>query len=869
MKLFISYSHIDETYISDFIKHLSPLVENFKLEKWYDRKILAGENFQDTIDNNLNDADLICLFISHNFLSSKACLYEKDNAIDLMFKKNTKVVPIILSECGWLDFKEISNLLALPTDGKALETYKPNINSGYKIIYDGLKEIIQESLTNRKVEINSDFYDFLNSTELLTRAHSQKENVLLDDIFVFPDLTKYINTKDFEHKISSSHLLDEVLKKKKIVIQGENQSGKTTLLKKMFLQLRNNKFFPVYLLSKENQFQGNFENIITEAFQNQYNGINYSKVELSTIIPMIDNFHMLKNKEKLIEELNIFTLQILVVDDIFKFNFKDDKLVRNFSFYKINEFKPSLRNELLKKWILLTDKQSNDLKNESELYEQLDKKTELVNTTLGKVFSSGIMPSYPFFILTIVSAFDTQKPLDQEITSQGYCYQALIYMYLRKKGVKNEEIDIYINLLSEFAFDLYDNKKVELSNVDFDKFFKKYDDNFNFPLKINIVLENLKDISILSKDSTNNICFSYTYLYYFFVARYIAEHIEDNKKTIDHIINNLHVNENAYIAVFISHHSKNLYILDEIILSALILFENYKPSTLNKLDLSFFDDELKSIENAVLKQTKSPELIREERLAIDDTEEQETIEKSTQEKINGNRTIQIEHDYENLDDDSNALTINLRRSIKTVEVMGSIIKNRSGSIPKKKLQEIFREGMNVHLKILTSFFELIKEKDQQDSIVEFISIQIAKMIEKKGKEREPSKEEVEKISQNVFWNMNFGVIFGLISKIIHSLGSNNLLDIVDNVCNEINTPATQIVKQGIYMWYGKNLQIDNIATLFEDKQFSETAKQVLKHKIVEHCSVHNIDYKNIQRIESSLKIPLHILNEKKFNRHDK
>ena len=86
LKVFISYSHEDESYINTFIKHLSPLKYNGLIHDWYDRKIIAGEDFQDTIDNNLQNADIICLCISANFISSIACMKEKDVAFSLINK---------------------------------------------------------------------------------------------------------------------------------------------------------------------------------------------------------------------------------------------------------------------------------------------------------------------------------------------------------------------------------------------------------------------------------------------------------------------------------------------------------------------------------------------------------------------------------------------------------------------------------------------------------------------------------------------------------------------------------------------------------------------------------------------------------------
>ena len=94
------------------------------IKDWYDRDILPGTNYEKEIDNNLEDADIICLFISSNFLSSENCKKEKAKALELRKKKGIAVIPIILSPCGWLDDKDISKLLALPTDGKPVSTFQ-------------------------------------------------------------------------------------------------------------------------------------------------------------------------------------------------------------------------------------------------------------------------------------------------------------------------------------------------------------------------------------------------------------------------------------------------------------------------------------------------------------------------------------------------------------------------------------------------------------------------------------------------------------------------------------------------------------------------------------------------------------------------
>lgn len=838
LKLCISYSHLDEEHIEEFIKHITPLKNNGLIEDWYDRKIIAGQDFQDDIDKNMKNADIIHLFISANFLSSNACMKEKGNALKL--KKNTgiAVVSIILSACGWKDDKELSSLLALPTDGIPITDFT-NSNNAWNNVYNGLKEVIEKEIKIKQLKITEQFSSFLQNTELLAKAHSQKEKVLLEDIFVYPELVKYDDLREYEKKDSSEKLIEDFCDYSNILIAGEDQSGKTTLCKKIFIELRKKNFIPVYISDKTNQYRGKIENKISKAYKEQYETVPIEEVDKQRIVPIIDDFHFARNKEKLIHDLSSYEHQIVVVDDIFGLNFKDENLIKSFTHFKIKEFVPSLRNKLIKKWTYLTDKKNDVGYNENEIYQNIDNATELVNAVLGKIVGNGIMPAYPFFILTVISTYETfEKPLDLEITSQGYCYQALIYIYLRKQGVKNDEIDTYVNFLTEFAFFFYIEKKNELSIDEFNSFMKLYLDKYNFPIKQETLLRNLQQTQIISLDNCNNYSFCYPYLYYFFVAKYLAEHSDENKGIIDSIINNLHKNENAYIAIFISHHSKNSYILDEIIRNALYLFDKYKPATLSKEDLSFFDEQVDIIVKAVL----PPINTTSEKERVERLEAQDTVEQINEdEEKNGDR-----------EEEDNGLVIELRRSVKTVEVMGRIIKNRAGSLEKRKLESIFEEAMKVHLRILTSFFEYIKNEKKQRSIVNFISNRLNKIIENNA--GKPSQEELEKISKVIFWNMNFIVVYDFIDKIIHSLGSNKLTIIIEKVCDNENTPASFLVKHGILMWYKKNLQIDNIARRIDGDDFSEIAKKIIKFNVINHYSMHSRSFKEKQKIEHKLGI---------------
>jgi len=78
---------------------------------------------------------------------------------------------------------------------------------------------------------------------------------------------------------------------------------------------------------------------------------------------------------------------------------------------------------------------------------------------------------------------------------------------------------------------------------------------------------------------------------------------------------------------------------------------------------------------------------------------------------------------------------------------------------------------------------------------------------------------------------------------------------VKKVCDKVDTPASLLVKHGILMWYNKNLKINEITKRIKVKDFSEIAKRAIRSMVVNHCSLHPINYKDRQRIENQLGIP--------------
>ena len=287
LKVFCSYCHADESFLNEFQKHTSLLTSSNEILLWCDRKLIPGQTLQELIMQRIHDSDIVCLFISSDYLSSPSCKKEMIAALDDKIKKATVVIPIILRPCSWLDDSDISSLLALPNDGKAISEYKDN-DSAWVEVYKGLKTVIENTRKILNITISDNFMRSLLSMEMLSMAHSNKTEVTLEDIFVYPELSKFGDVKNFEKRISSKTIADNFHDYSKLLIAGEDQSGKTTLCKKFFIELYKRRMTPIYIQIRSGQTINNIEKELRKAFYEQYENGNFDEMDMSRVVPIVE-----------------------------------------------------------------------------------------------------------------------------------------------------------------------------------------------------------------------------------------------------------------------------------------------------------------------------------------------------------------------------------------------------------------------------------------------------------------------------------------------------------------------------------------------------------------------------------------------------
>ncbi len=117
IEIFFSYTHEDEA-LMDVVRLQLVVRERLgEIVKWHDRMIPAGDEWRTEVDERIEQAHVILLFMSPDFLASRYC-YEVEGEIALRRHRDgtARVIPVVLRACDW-NVTPFGELQGLPEDG--------------------------------------------------------------------------------------------------------------------------------------------------------------------------------------------------------------------------------------------------------------------------------------------------------------------------------------------------------------------------------------------------------------------------------------------------------------------------------------------------------------------------------------------------------------------------------------------------------------------------------------------------------------------------------------------------------------------------------------------------------------------------------
>ena len=390
-KLFISYSHKDDSPREELEERLAMLKRNNIVSVWHDRKILAGEEWKDKIDENLESADIILFLISPSFLASNYCFdVEVKKAMEKQAAGTAKIISIIVRPCDWHEC-EFSKFQAVPKDALPITKWS-DADSAWLDVIIGLKQFINEFTpsnqvnniveTHNKIEISAKFNEWLDDTEIVL-VHRKVDKVNLRDIYVSLDI-EFDDPKKKEIKFISSETLST--KQGRYLISGEEQQGKTTLLKHAYIEFLKKEYLPIYIDAKTVK-NSDLQKLLQKLVSEQYVDMSFEQYKgFDKKVLLVDNLDSIELNQKY---RNIFIKQItdsfkwaiITCHSLYNYVSSEAGDLKLFKESKLLGFGNAKREEIVKKWITLGVEETIE---EAELYTKCDELKAQLNTVIKK-----------------------------------------------------------------------------------------------------------------------------------------------------------------------------------------------------------------------------------------------------------------------------------------------------------------------------------------------------------------------------------------------------------------------------------------------------------------------------------------------------
>lgn len=829
LKGFISYSHDDAKEVVELKSKLEDFVKNQQLELWYDREIDVGTKWEPEIITQLDESDIIIFCITSSFLKSKSCRDEFRKAIELKKKTFSEIIPIIVKKCEWESEKEISDYQVTPDYGTPVVSFE-SIEEAYGQIKKVLTHKIDIVSRRKRLSFSDAYNNELQSMDpLLAVSGSEHLDLKLEDVYVDLELNDQRDNDKDAQPIQGAELVSKLINGERLLLSGDSQSGKTSLCKNICFQLFEQCHFPVYVSGKE-AYQGDATTLVDRITRTQYT--DYGCIDRRRVILIFDDFHKCKHFAKFLTKLPKCCSVLLVLDDVYSLNLKNTVELKEYHPFMIQPLRARKRNELIKKWLIANEKDANYSHGPFDNYKSHDRLVSHVETTLGKMFGRGLIPAYPFYILSILITSETAaKPLNQEISSQGYCYQVLLYAVLWRVGVRNHQMDMYVNFLTELAYMLF--KKCgtkKCSDDDLTEFVKKYTQKFNVPVSVKQIFDNLERARVFGADGLGYYDFRYPYLKYYFIAKYMAENYDECDTDFEHVFSHLGNSANAYIAIFVAHHERSVHYIDRIIEKAAQAFSGVVGCYLSDADMKAFDEQSKMIVKAALPAlNNNPDEEREKLLVAKEKTENVQADMSPVDEEIADRELR-----------------DFVISIRLCQVLGQILKIRPSSIPCEAQKKMIRGIIDVYARILRTFFDTFKDKEAQDSIIDYISNALGTRINKARDTNRAKK--IRNMAERIFWNLNFATTYGLMIHCIYAIGSSELVNVIRATClDRTDAPLMMIIPYVVEILFKKKVDVDGMRKIFP--KLPETVKNMLRFVVAYYCRTHHVLYSERQQLE--------------------
>jgi hypothetical protein len=695
---------------------------------------------------------------------------------------------------------------------------------------------------NNSLSIAKNFQETLDDPGAFL-VHPGKDRVILSDIYVYPDLYNKAENKEEQRRPleNSRLLLEPEATKGGILIEGEEKTGRTSLLYQLYREYHERGFVPLYIRGKDikKSTDNEIDKLLKRAIAEQYgkeqveNFIQHTHVQKLLLIDDFDDsqMHAGEARARLLSELSKrFSHLVVTVGEMFEMRemleVDTSHALNTLTHFKIQPFGYVKRAELIKKWHSLGIQGVQDeSRSENGRIARLDHAEKLMDSVMQK----GIIPATPLYLLTLLQTIDTNRIEDLKASALGEYYHYLLAKAFQAAGVKPDKLTEFFQYSMHLAWEFHKQGKPELSELDLRSFNTIFSENFH-TVDFSERRDMLLDARILRRVG-DDYAFRYPYIYYYLKGEFLSENLSSNigiQIYIKHCCQHLYVRDYANTVLFLAHHSNDDFVLNAIVDAINNLFKE-------KSAVSFIND----TETICALIKDAPKLKISVGKPVDHRAERNKFQDEFDDGRDG--LLESEEDAEEL-----SLIAKITMLHKTTEILGQVLKNQYSRIQRSKRQVLLNDLFNGPLRAIRHFYDYL-ESNHEILISE---------IEEKLKLKNKSSDEFKTFARRIVASFVCLVTAGFLMNTARCVNSESLQEDIRDIIKKTNTPAFRLIKLACELDSYRPIPKGLLGPLYIDVSKDLIACRALQIMVVNRLYMFKTPERDMQWLNEKVKIDL-------------
>jgi predicted MPP superfamily phosphohydrolase len=543
------------------------------------------------------------------------------------------------------------------------------------------------------------------------RCNEPNCQLRLRDLYVYPDLKHreieriLKRPKADKAPIQGRAFAKFLLSKSKVLLFGADDCGKTSFAKVIFEDLKSQGDFPLLVdgeTLKRVSNDATLVEILSKAICNEYTTASadlYWQLDSSRKVLIIDDFDKAKlskeGQHKLVtcikarfHRILIIASDYLEIQDMLA-NAETDPFF-GFERCTIKEFGHYHRQKLIELWVTF-GRDSVEQHNESinALVMKIDK---TISTLMGK----NTLPHHPVTILSLLQLLDSKDTVSASSGAYGYLYEMLLKQALAT--VNARDVDEKITYLSGIGYAMFNKRQALLSEEEMRAEHDAYCERYDMVRDFSKMMEDLSKASVLV-ESNGVYRFKYPYEFYYSTAKYFQNHAGALRRELYAMSDHLYGERNANVLIVYVYLTKDDDLIRHIIGNAKRIFANHSECDLEE-DVEFMNE---------LSSGTPPPLELE--YASDAGARRDEYNK---------RRDQASEQHAVLEEDDNEVSYNdtlqeltkILIAIKTLQVLGQILRNFTASLEGPLKLTITRECYSLGLRTISAVLSYCRQDVQ-------------------------------------------------------------------------------------------------------------------------------------------------------------